>query len=78
MCTVDCYFGAIYCDSTSGPTFGHDIHVSSNSNSNQTSYSDFGHSYKHADYQNQTEKADSIFAGSYNFQTLEIEVFVTK
>jgi hypothetical protein len=66
---------AIYCKSTYGPTFGgaHDIHVSSDSNSNQTSYSNLGHTYKHAEYQ---YNAKSILAGSYNFQTLEIEVFI--
>ena len=69
---------AIYCKSTRGPTFGggFDIHISSDSNSNQTSYSNFGHTYKHAEYQYNTEKAKSILAGSYNFQTLEIEVFI--
>ncbi len=76
MCSIGGY--AINCNSTYGPTFGggFDIHVSSDSNSNQTSYSNFGHTYKHADYQYGTEKAKSILAGSYNFQTLEIEVFV--
>ena len=69
---------AIYCHSSNGPTFGGgaDIYISSDSNSNQTSFSNFGYDYKHADYQNGTEKANSILAGSYNFQTLEIEVFV--
>ena len=77
---VTCTNGAtaINCTSTYGPTFGggHDIHISSGSNANQTSYSNFGSSYKHADYQNATDKAKTILAGSYNFQTLEIEVFV--
>ncbi len=69
---------AIYCKSTHGPTFGggFDIHISSDSNFNQTSYSKYGHTYKHADYTAGTEKAMSILAGSKNFQTLEIEVFV--
>ena len=69
---------AIYSNLTYGPTFGggHDIYISSGSNANQTSYSKFGSSYYHADYQNGTTKAYSILAGSYNFQTLEIEVFV--
>ena len=68
----------IYCHSTYGPTFGsgNDIYISSGSNANQTSYSNFGSSYYHADYQNGTVKGQSILAGSYNFQTLEIEVFV--
>jgi len=61
-----------------GPTFGGggDIHISSDSNLNQASYSNFGYTYKHADYQCGTERAKSVLAGSYNFQTLEIEVFV--
>ncbi len=71
---------AIYCNSSDGPRFGnsqgHDIAIVSDSNVNQRSWSTFGSSYKHADYQCGTEKAKSILAGSYNFQTLEIEVFV--
>ncbi len=76
MCTNTAY--AIYCHSSYGPMFGggHDILITSGSNANQTSYSNFGSHYKHADYQFQTEKANSILAGSHNFQTLEIEVFV--
>ncbi len=68
---------AIFCASAHGPIFGiNDIYISSGSNANQTSCSNFGSSYKHADYQNGTVKGQSILAGSYNFQTLEIEVFV--
>jgi len=76
MSTNDYY--AIYCDPTYGPIFGSgiDILIASGSNSNQNSYSHFGRSYKHADYQYGTEKARSILAGSYKFQTIEIEVFV--
>jgi len=60
---------AIYCDSSYGPTFGvgHDIYVGSGSNANQASYSSFGHTYYHA--------SQSKLAGSFTFQTLEIEVF---
>jgi hypothetical protein len=69
----------IFCDSSYGPVFGcGDIHVSSASNSNQDSSSNFGLSYKHPDYQCETEKANSILAGSEYFQTVEIEVFVSK
>ncbi len=69
---------AIYCGSAYGPIFGsdNDIYISSGSNANQSSQSYFGSSYKHADYQKGTAKANSILAGSYKFQTLEIEVFV--
>jgi len=76
MCQHSTY--AIYCNTSYGPTFGgsHDIYISSDSNLNQTSHSRFGHTYPHVDYQNGTTKAKSILAGSHQFQTLEIEVFV--
>jgi hypothetical protein len=78
MCTNGA--NAIYCHSTVGPLFGsgtnYDIFIASGSNANQTSTCNFGSSYKNADYQNATDKAMNILAGSYNFQTLEIEVFV--
>ena len=71
---------AIYCNSSDGPRFGnsqgHDIAIVSDSNVNQRSWSTFGSSYKHTDYQFSTDKAKSILAGSYNFKTLEVEVFV--
>ncbi len=72
---------AIQCHSDCGPMFGNnstgcDIVIKSGSNVNQSGWSNFGSSYKHADYQYGTEKAKSILAGSHNFQTLEIEVFV--
>lgn len=67
---------AIKCDSSYGPSFGGgDIYIASGSNGNQTSSSIFGYTYQHPDYQTGTEKANSILAGSSNFQTLEIEVF---
>ena len=79
MCTNGS--GAIYCNSSYGPSFGEsitgdDILIHSDSNTNKSSLCNFSSSYKHADYQYETEKARSILAGSYNFQTLEIEVFV--
>jgi len=74
MCTNGA--NAICCNSASGPTFAGGFNIASGSNANQTSACNFGSSYKHADYQFQTEKAKSILAGSYNYQTLEIEVFV--
>ena len=49
------YFGAIFGNST-----GCDIVILSRSNAYQTSYSNFGSSYKHADYPNAIEKAKSI------------------
>jgi hypothetical protein len=54
---------AIICNSSYGPTFGgYDIYISSDSNSNQTSHSNFGHTFKHADYQYGTGKAKSVLA----------------
>ena len=78
MCTNGA--DAIYCHSSYGPTFGacHEIYISSSSNLNQKSFSNFGHTYKHAEYQKNTVKAKSILAGSHYFQTLEIEVFSIK
>jgi len=75
MCTNGAF--AIYCYSTYGPTFGdgYDINIVSGSNANKTSYSYFGCSYEHSDYQKGTEKAKSLLAGSYKFRTLEVEVF---
>ena len=68
---------AICCDTSFGPIFGngHDIFISSDSNTNQSSYSYFGSSYKHDDYEYESEEAKTILAGSHNFQVIEIEVF---
>ena len=67
---------AILCHSIYGPKFGvTDFYISSNSNKNHNSYSNFGCSYKHPDYQYNTTEANSILAGSKNFQTVEIEIF---
>jgi len=71
---------AIYCHSSYGPIFGsstgYDFVITSGSNASQTSYSNFGNTYKHADYQFKSDKAKTILAGSNYFQTDEIEVFV--
>ena len=75
MCTNSEH--AIFCRPSCGPKFGRgDIRIMASSNSNRNSYSEFGNTYKHADYQKGTEKAKSILAGSLTFQILEIEVFV--
>jgi hypothetical protein len=68
---------AICCHSSYGPRFGggHDIFISSDSNTNQTSYSDLGHSYQLSTHTHGTEQAKSFLAGSNNFQVSEIEVF---
>jgi hypothetical protein len=72
---------AISCSQLHGPRFGgqsgrHDISIDSDSNANRNSWCTFGSSYEHADYPQGTEKTKAILAGSYNFKTLEIEVFV--
>jgi len=69
---------AIYCDSDYGPCFGGDgdyIFIDSDSNINKESFCDFGFAYKHPDYLKVTDKAKNILAGSYNFETVEIEVY---
>ena len=67
---------SIYCHINRGPCFGgDDLFISDNSNANQTSYSNLGHTYKHPTYQYQSNEAKCFLAGSYNFSTEEIEVF---
>ena len=72
---------ALRCKPIRGPFFGgegdyiRDICIQSDSNLNKESYSNFGHSYQHPDYLKETNKAKKILAGSYNFQTIEIEVY---
>jgi len=67
---------ALYCSSNSGPCFGgHDFDIKSDSNINKESYCDFGFSYQHPDYLKGTTKARNILAGSYKFETQDIEVF---
>ena len=70
----------IFCHAGYGPTFGggHDICIHSLSNANNNSYSNFGHSYKHAEYVEGTNEAKSLLVGSYNFQIVEIEVYTKK
>jgi len=55
-----------------GPTFGggHDIAVNDNCSSNNTNYTNFPHSYNDS-----LGHGNSTFAGAYNFQVAEIEVF---
>ncbi len=75
----------LYCISSSGSSFGYDsynvyvdISIASNSNANQRSSSNFGYSFKHQNYPAGSAKAKTILAGSYNFRTIEIEVFTKK
>ncbi len=60
----------IYC----GPSFGPDIAISDESNT-EDSHSDFGYRYQHPDYVCRTERAETILAGSMHFKTIEIEVY---
>ncbi len=72
---------AIFCYSLRGPSFGGDgtyetdISIEDDSDVNRHSYSDFGHSYKHSDYPEKANKANTVLAGSNYFKTVEIEVF---
>ena len=67
---------AICCSSFRGPCFGFkDIDINTDSNINKKSYCDFGHSYLHTDYLKDTDNAENILAGSYKFETVEIEVY---
>ncbi len=68
---------SIFCGAKYGPIFGggNDIHISTNSNVNQISYANFGQSYAYPIYPLGSNQAKSILAGSYNFQTIEIEVY---
>jgi hypothetical protein len=72
---------AIYCHPQNGTVFGgygggFDLVISSNANSNQSSYSNLGHTYQPPPgYQCGTQQTQSLFAGSYIFTPTEIEVF---
>ena len=71
---------AFYCNSKRGPCFGgdgvklKDICIRTDANI-KTSYCAFGYSYKHPDYEKDSDEAQNILAGTYNFETLEIEVY---
>ena len=71
---------AIYCDHSSGPSFGggHDFYISSNSNKNKDSYSNLGLSYIHPYYTYESTEAENFLAGSNEFSTSEIEVYQVK
>ena len=66
---------AVSCVNNFRPVFGNDISVCDNSNVNTGSFSNLGHSYKHPQYVQRSNEAKSFLAGSYNFQTVEIEVY---
>ncbi len=71
---------ALVCDSRTGPTFGgkrsmiRDLIIRNNSNKH-LSCSNFGHVFKHTDYEMDSDKAKNILAGTEHFLTKEIEIF---
>jgi len=73
---------AIYGSANYGPVFGGDDKYVRDLGifglTDERNYSKFGYSYQHERYPKDTVKADSILAGSFNFQVQEIEVFVKK
>ena len=69
---------AIYCSSGYGPTFGggHDLHICSNPQANQSSSSNFGNTYQPPPgYVYGSEQANNLLAGQNQFLATEIEVF---
>lgn len=68
---------AVFGGAENGPTFGAgaDLVIATNSNVNKKSGTNFGCSYSHGDYPYRTAQAKSILAGSYNFQSVDIEVW---
>jgi hypothetical protein len=67
----------IRCNSGYGPIFGSsDIQIASYSNTNTSSCSYLGYSFKHPQYfAFETNEAKSFLAGSYQFRLSEIEVY---
>ena len=55
---------------------GYDFCVAENSNMNYRSHSNLGNGYKHPMYNYRSNNAKSFLAGSFNFKTIEIEVFM--
>lgn len=66
-----------YNSSGYGPTFGggHDLYICDNSNSVNSSYCNSSYSYRFPTMNYGSSEAQAMLAGSYNFQTTEIEVF---
>lgn len=64
----------IYCDRSYGPTFGggHDLNIHGNSNGNNNSYSNLGHTYECPP----NVTGNTFLAGMYNFYVNELEVFI--
>ena len=68
---------AICCNPKYGPTFGggNDIYIATNANTTMNSFSYLGVTYKHPQYAQGTNDANTFLAGSHVFQLDEIEVF---
>jgi hypothetical protein len=64
---------AILC--SHGPIFFGGFYISSDSNTNTSSFSNLGHPYRDSNYQYQSNEAQSFLAGSEYFSTSEIEVY---
>ena len=67
---------AITLGSYYGFSFGWDIMIYDYSNTHRESTSHLGHSYKHPQYSNGSQQAESFLAGSFKFQVSDIEVYV--
>ena len=66
---------AICCDSSYGPTFGCDIIIAANSNTNEKSFTDLGSCYTHPQYEKGTDEIYCFLAGSHAFKVSNIEVY---
>ncbi len=66
---------AIYCHSLCSPTFGDDINIAKNANTRKDSSTNFGHTYSHPQYEEDTNEAETFLSGSFKFQLDQIEVF---
>ena len=71
------YENAVYTYAQYGPTFGrgYDIFIANDANTTTDSYSNFGYSYTHPQYEYGTNAAQTLLAGSMYFQLDEIEVY---
>jgi hypothetical protein len=67
---------AICCYSSFGTIFGNDICIANNANTTMNSYSYLGFTYKHPQYEVETNEAQTFLAGSHKFQLDEIEVYL--
>jgi hypothetical protein len=66
---------AIFCNSSNGPRFGDDIILTNNANITMECESNLSFAYKHPQYEDGTNAAQTFLAGSYVSQLDEIEVY---